>query len=312
MAFSATDAAFEGFRLARRRPLTVVALSALALLSSFGTYWLMDASGYMQAANALNAAGPSPDPSVAMSVLGPLFKFLIGVSLMGCLVTAIQAGAVYRGVLRPDEHGFMGLAFGADELRLAGLGLIIVLLAFLGYIVAVVLLAIVIGIVGAGAAMSGGGGAAGPAAFVMVVAALGVLAAFIAVGVKLSFAGPASLASRRLTVFGSWSMTRGHFWTLIGCYVLAFFLALLVGFIMFVVALIAASLTTGTPFAAAAGEFFRAGRGAPIELFSPVRVVYTLVAGLFGGLLNMVVMAPAAEAYRQICMPGTSQAETFA
>lgn len=313
MAFSATDAAFEGFRLARRRPLTVVALSVLTMISSFGSYWIMDASGYMQAATALNGAGPSPDPSQVMAMFGPMVNFFLGLSLMGCILTAIQAAAIYRGVLRPDDHGFLGLSLGADEFRLFGLGLIVVLLAFLGYVLSVIVLAIVLGIVGVGAAMSnGGGGAMGASFFVMGVAILGVAAGFIAVGVKLSFAGPATLASKRLTVFGSWSMTRGHFWSLVGCYLLSYFLALLVGFIMFVIALIVASLTTGTPFAAAAGEFFQAGKGAPVELFSPVRIVYTLVAGLFGGLLNMVVMAPAAEAYRQICLPGASQAETFA
>lgn len=312
MAFSATDAAFEGFRLARRRPLTVVALSVLTLISSFATYWIMDVSGYLQAATALNAAGPSADPDQALALLGPMFKFFIGLSLLSCLITAIQAGAVYRGVLRPEEHGFLGLSLGGDEARLFGLGLIMVGLAFAGYIAAIIVLAIVFGILGAGAAMSGGaGGMTGGLVLVASVAGLGILAAFIAAGVKLSFAGPATFATRRLTVFGSWSMTRGNFWSLVGCYFLSYFLAMLIVFIMFVVALIVASAVTGVPFTTAAGEFFRSGRGAPVELFSPVRVVYTLVSGLFGGLLTMVVMAPAAEVYRQACQPGDAQADTF-
>jgi hypothetical protein len=309
MTFSPSNAAFEGFRLARRRPLTVVALSVLSLISSFATYWIMDVSGYMRAANAINAAGPSADPAQAMAMLGPMFTFLIGVSLMGCFITAIQAAAIYRGVLRPQEHGFLGLALGGDEARLFGLGLIIVGLALAAYTAAIIIFAIVFGILGAVVAASGAG--TGATIGLVTIAALAFCAAALWLGVKMSLAGPATFARRQLTVFGSWSLTKGQFWNLLGCYFLAYILAMLIGFIMFVVALIVASTATGVPFTTAAGEFFQQRRGVPMDLFSPVRVIYTLVAGLFGGLLSMVVMAPAAEAYRQLHQSGSAEADTF-
>ena len=52
-----------------------------------------------------------------------------------------------------------------------------------------------------------------------------LVGAAIYVGVRLSLAGPATCAEGRLVVFESWTMTHGHFWRLLGAYVLAIFLA---------------------------------------------------------------------------------------
>ncbi len=309
MSFSASDAAFEGFRLARRRPLTVVALSVVSLISTFATYWVMDASGYMQAVAAVGS-GASADPQAALGLLGPMFRFFLGCAVIGCIGSAIQAGAVYRGVLRPKDHGFLGLAFGGDELRLMGLAIIIVLLASVAFFVLMIVVGILIAIVGA-AAGAGGGGGVGPALLMVALAYALIGVASMWLGTKMSFAGPDTFSRRQLSVFRSWGLTKDRFWGLLGCYFLAFFLALLIGFIMFVVALTVASVTTGTPFMTALGEFAGSKPGAVMDLYTPVRVIYTLVAALFGGLLNMVMTAPAAEAYRQICQPGEAQADTF-
>ncbi|MDQ0463831.1 MFS family permease [Caulobacter ginsengisoli] len=307
MAFSPSEVAFEGFRLARQRPLTVVALSVVGLAAAFATYWVMGASGYMQAVSQVAAAGPSADPSAALGLLRPMFLFFAGCALIGCVSTAIQAGAIYRGVLRPQEHGFLGLSFGADELRLLLLGVILVLLGTLVGIALIIVLAIVLSVLGA---VLGASGMVGGAILMVLLSyvVMGVVALWL--GVKMSFAGPATFARRELSVFASWSQTRGNFWNLLGCYFLAFILALLIGFIMFVVGVTVASVVAGVPFMTAVREFFPSKPTGSMDLYSPVRLTYTLVSALFGGLLNMVLMAPAAEAYRQVVQTGT-QADTF-
>lgn len=307
MLFSPSDAAFEGFRLARRRPLTVVALSVVGLVSAFATYWMMDVSGYAQAMTSLNG-NPSPDPQAALGLLGPFLRFAAGCAVIACVVSAIQGAAVYRGVLRPQEPGMLGLGFGADEMRLLLLAVLLVLLGTLIFIGVLIVFSIVLGVAG-GAAMAAGAGVGPTLALVaLLYAALGVLAMWL--GTRMSFAGPHTFATRKVDLFASWRLTRENFWGLLGCYVLTVFLAMLIGFIMFVVALIVSSAVTGTPFMQALGEFAGRRGGAPIDLYSPVRVIYTLVSSLFGGLLTMVMTAPAAEAYRQICQ-GSAQAEAF-
>ena len=50
---------------------------------------------------------------------------------------------------------------------------------------------------------------------------LGVLGVAVFVVVRLSLAPVATFAERRLVVFESWSLTRGHFWQLFAAYALA-------------------------------------------------------------------------------------------
>jgi hypothetical protein len=299
MEFSPSDAAFEGFRLARRRPLTLVALSVIGLISAFALTWVMDASGYMRAMAEFSASA-NPEAAV-FGVMGPVFRFLIGLTLIGCFASAFSASAVYRGVLRPQEHGVLGLALGGDELRLLGLAFAVVLLAAALMFALIVALSLVLAVLGL----------AGSPFMISLVIDTALAGAGVWLGTRLSFAGPETFARRRISLFGSWALTRGHFPALLGCYALTLFLGVLVFFITFVIAITIASLVTGTPFPQALGEFFAARPGAAIDLWSPVRVAYTLVASLFGGLLTMVTTAPAAEAYRQMHGGDQSQAEAF-
>jgi hypothetical protein len=263
----------------------------------------------MQALSAMSDAGASADPAASLALFAPIGRFFVGYLLITLAVTALAAGAIYRGVLRPQDHGFLGLGFGADEARLLGLGVTLVLLSFLVGLVLIIVISVVVVILGAAAGMAKGGVGASLLIAFAIYMAMAILAIWL--GVRLSLAGPATVANRRLTIFSSWSLTRGHFWGLFGCYLLSWVLAVLVAFIMAVVALIVASLVTGTPFLATAGELIKPKPGEMLDLYSPVRIAYTVVSSLFGGLLTMVMTAPAAEAYRQIVGPGTSQAETF-
>lgn len=295
MAFSPSDAAFEGFRLARRQPLTVAALCVVSFATVMAIYGMMEVTGYWQA---LAALAKITDPREAVEHLAPLFRFALGSVAIICLVSALQSGAVYRGVLRPADRGVLGVAVGADEFRLLALAVALVLLGMLVLIALMIALSIVLTVSGLSRS---------PQLMELITDSL-VFGMAVWLGTRMSFAGPATFARRRITVFGSWGLTRGHFASLLGCYVLTVFLAMLVGFIGFVVGIVVASLATGTPFTTALGEFF-GGPGAMVDLFTPVRIVYSIINALFGGLLTMVLTAPAAEAYRQL--HGGGEAEAF-
>lgn len=296
MDFSPSDAAFEGFRLARRRPLTILAFAVLGFLSLLATYWLMDVSGYWQAMAALAKV---KDPEEVVAYLPPLVRMMFGILGLVCVMSALQSAAVFRGVLRPRESGVLGLSLGPDEARLLVVAVIMVAMGLVVLFATTLVLALVLSILRL---------TRYPALTETITDGV-ILAMAVWLTTRMSLAGPATFAQRRITIFASWGLTRGRFAKLLGCYVLALFLALLVGFIAFVVGVIVASLATGTPFTNALAEFFSRQPGVAVNLFSPVRLVYAVINALFGGLVTMVVTAPAAEAYRQI--HGGSQEDAF-
>lgn len=222
MAFSPTEAAFEGFRLTREKPLIVVwwtvvylavnlvvmALATSILGSSMTDILAMSANPLAANAQALETVGPK------------LLMFEAAALPLLLLMSAVLAGGAYRAVLQPGETGRFGyLKLGADEFRLA---LLYLVLAFV-IIGAMMAISLVVGVLLGLIVAASGGGAAGAAAGGLAMAAaltamLGALAYF---GVRLSLAGPATFTEKRLTLRPAWMMTRGHFWRLLGAYFLS-------------------------------------------------------------------------------------------
>lgn len=54
----------------------------------------------------------------------------------------------------------------------------------------------------------------------VLVSALGVFVFLIWLAVRLSLASPLTFDTRRVRVFGSFALTRGRFWSLLGAYLL--------------------------------------------------------------------------------------------
>ena len=143
MDFSPSDAAFEGFRLARRRPLTILAFAALGFLSLLATYWMMDVSGYWQAMAALAKV---KDPEEVMAYLPPLVRMMFSILGLVCVMSALQSAAVFRGVLRPRESGVLGLSLGPDEGRLLVVAVIMVAMGLVVLFATTLVLALVLSI----------------------------------------------------------------------------------------------------------------------------------------------------------------------
>ena len=104
MSFSATDAAFEGFRVVRRHPVVALAWGLVYLLM----YVVMFGLGADKWA-ALMAAGEaleqSANPSMAdFQALGQVYAgALAWAAPAGLLIGTVLSAAVARSVLRPDE-----------------------------------------------------------------------------------------------------------------------------------------------------------------------------------------------------------------
>jgi hypothetical protein len=129
--FSATNAAFEGLRLAGRHPFLMLfwavayVLAILVLVAM--AFFIVAPPGVWPALLAGNPDGIEAD---AFSPLrfAVVFPLAFGAVL---LTTAMVNTAVYRAVLRPRERGLGYLAIGGDEGRQVLLSLLIMLVAIL-------------------------------------------------------------------------------------------------------------------------------------------------------------------------------------
>ena len=119
MAFSANEAAFEGFRIVRREPGTIVIWGVLHLAIGLGSAFLVVPfmGPFMQLAQ-LQPGTARLDAAHMTALLLSAARFYAVILPLGLIVAAIFTCAVYRTVLRPADKGLARLKIGADELRL--------------------------------------------------------------------------------------------------------------------------------------------------------------------------------------------------
>ena len=119
MSLSATEAAFEGFRVVRRKP-TVVAWWALAYLVLFAVAFALAGPSLIEVmtiADTMNAANPSP---ADMQRLGAAYAGLAWLLPAGLLFGAVLNTAIVRAVLRPEEGRLGYLRLGQPATELSG------------------------------------------------------------------------------------------------------------------------------------------------------------------------------------------------
>jgi len=296
MAFSATESAFEGFRLIRRAPMAIL-LWALFYLVVIAAVALLFGGAFMEffrATQALESAGTEP----TFQDFAPLLGFYAVLVPASIVVASVVYGAANRAVLRPQDSAFGYLRFGADELRIIALSLILMLL-FIGL---TVVLSLVVGVV-AGVLSAVAGDAA---AWITIPGVIAMYAAMIFFYVRFSLAVPITVAERRIAVFDSWRLTRGNFWNLFGMALLSLVMALVVYFLLAIVAV---------PiffFALGGFENLQALEGmAPAEIMTTM-APFAIAALVFYALVNAVMAAityaPFASAYLGLTGQGTDAA----
>ena len=311
MQFKVTEAAFEGFRLIRREPRTIAIWAVFSLVASGALMAAMIASGFGRFMGASTQGTMTPEA---------LTSFLIGeaIAISGAiLIAAIMGAGVYRAILRPTEAPLTRLRLGGDELRLVLLS-VIMGVVFTGLTIALAIPVAILGVaIGVGAGMGQGGAEpnAGAMVGIVLVVLLGyllIIAGLVFFAVRLSLAGVMTFAERRLRVFESWRLTKGRFWRLLGCYGLAVVLMLPIYMVMMTLYFAITFAFSGGDVGRAMGEIAQPDMTSLAAYYSPARVVYFLLAGALGGVLNAVMYAPAAAVYRQIAdTRPENQAEVF-
>ena len=218
-AFSASDAALEGFQMLRTHWRVVVgwavcnvlALVAMIVITVILGVGIGLAAGIDQASGAAGAIG---------GVAG---------GLVTALIETVLIVGVYRVMLRPGDPGFLHLRLGRDEGRLFLVGLIyvcgVVLFASLAYLLT---------------GLFGFLGVAGHVVGALLVAAVGGWLAL-----RFGLAGPIGFAERRIDFARSWRLTRGQGWPLLGMWFLNFCLVMLVWLALWLAVFVLSGLLTG-------------------------------------------------------------------
>lgn len=287
--FSASDAAFSGFRLVRENLrsvgvwiliMTVVSIAYSVIMIQFFGPQLNALSAYMQGGD------PEPDPNeVARLLAAAMPAVLISLPYMLLLNGVVFAG-VNRLVLRPQEKGFAHLRLGADELRQAAVSLLYNLL----FIVVVTFGTVLMRMLSEGA----GAGAAALALLVLV----GMIVGMIYLAIRLSLATSATFESRKVVFFRSMPLTKGQFWPMLGAYFLAAVMCAIVFLLlMSIVTGVAAIISGDLNFSA---RMMQADTTSLKAYFSPVGIAQALLSGAMSVLTSLIILTPAPTIYQAL------------
>jgi hypothetical protein len=307
MAFSATDAAFEGFRLVRRNPLALLAWTLLyAVLTLTALFSLSTVIGPLEAWSARAEAMESVDQPgldqvmALMSEFGAIMAQVAWLLPVSMVVGAMLGAAVARGVLTPSRDRFGYLRLGMDEVRVLVvtfvLGLVMGLAAFVAFMAWGLLIA---------AAKAGGGD--GVAAIAAIVGFLAIVCGFIWLAVRLSLAVPITVAEKRFAFFDSFAVTKGRFWPLLGMAVLAIVMMLLIQLLSSIVTMPLAIISGLESWSFGAGQDPEAVRAA-LDVTNPWVIGQAVVEAIVYALTVGVMYAPFAAAWRDITGKATPAA----
>lgn len=276
MSVRPVDAALEGLRTMRRKPLPVLAWAtfSLVMLPILGLVAKIVLGEEGRAA--LNGRGSSADPREILDLvthLGGVMVLLIALALV--LGSVLQA-AIIRSVLEPKNDRFAYLRLGKEELQLLVVSLI-TWAAALGVTV------IPSGAVVLGAALLSGAAAG----WFATLGGLAVIGLSLWVAVRLSLLGPHAFSHHHIDIRAAWIQTHGQFFRLLGMFALTLVLSALVSIVGATLSSIVANVVGGGVVA------------------SHPRLILTLLANLlmapiFLTLQTVILVAAPAKAFAHL------------
>jgi len=302
--FSASDAALTGFRVVREHPKAVGIWAVIQFVISLGfTVGTVRFAGpALMSLNAANSA-PARDPAKTMAIFQQLGPYYLCLILFSLAFYPILYATMNRAVLRPSEEKFGYIRLGADELRQLGLLLLVLLFGLVAYIAIIVVSVAVLtplSLMFAG----GSGGLTNSNLFIglfAVVFGLAVICLWIYVWTRLSLAPSLTFATGKINLFGSWRLTRGLFWPMLGAYLVALVLAMIVWLLTTVISLAATALLGGGM--GGLGSLFSPDMSALATYPNPARLVSLVISAMSSALLWPVMMTPAPAIYKSL--PGS-------
>ncbi len=289
--FSISEAAFAGFRIVRERPRAVVVWTVIQLAISLvggGALVALAGPDLMRLRDLGASAGVRAGGEVLALVerLAPLYGLML---LFFLAFNSLLQAAMNRAVMRPADERFGYFRLGADEARQFALMLLIFALA-LGVYLAAILAAVAIGGVVALAAKPAVG-------LAVVLCALAAGGAAIFLAVRLSLASAQTFATGKVSLFGSWTLTRGRFWPILGTYILSGAFAAVVYLLWFVLSFAVVAAIGGVGAVAGAME---PNLSSLTAFLTPVALVRTVLGAIVTALVWPVLGAPPAVIYQRL------------
>lgn len=282
MSVRPVEAATEGLKTMRRRPLAVLAWAtfSLVMLPILGLFVkiLLGEEGQAALAGRVGSADPREILDL-ITHLGGVMVILIAVAL--CLASVLQA-AIIRSVIEPQNSRFAYLRLGKEELQL----LIVSLITWAA--------ALGVTVIPSGAVVLGASLLSGAAAgWFATLGGLAVIGLSLWVAVRLSLLGPHAFSHHHIDIREAWVQTHGQFLRLLGMYVMAIVLAAVVSLIQTMVSSIVGNVIGGgvDPLGGAVGSHPR---------LILMLLAQLLMAPIFLTLQTVILVAAPARAFAQL------------
>lgn len=304
--FSIGTAIGEAFGLIGRRPLSVFVWGLLLVAPSVASMALiLPMMGEVFASIASDGANQAQIHDAMMGDMMQVQGVSSLLNLLQLVLTVIVYTAVMRAILRPRETSFFSLRLGMDELRVAVVGLAIIVAFYL-----LMLILVLLG-VGVGFAVWGLGE---PFNWLIIAAlCIGLILAIWLGAARVSLIAPASVLHKTFAFEEGWKLGRGRTGALFGMMLLILLIIIVTEMIVFgigaAVTMVSAGGMDWSQIHAAMEDDPFAGLQALFVANWPwVTVVGLIISALYGVLLT-VGIAPFASACRQLSAQAAPSAE---
>lgn len=287
--FSASDAAFSGFRLVRENLksvgiwmliMTVVSIAYSVVMIQFFGAQMNAISTFMQ------TAGPEPDQNELAKLLSGMAPAMLISAPYMLLVNGVVFAGVNRLVQRPHEKGFAHLKLGMDEVRQAGvwalLNLVLFVVLTFGMVVSNLL--------------TEAGGAGG--ALLAVLIFLGMIGGVVYLSIRLSLASPATFDNGKVTFFRSMPLTKDCFWPIFGAYFLAGVMCVIVFLLLMAIVTGLAALISGD--LNFSSRMMQADTTSLKAYFSPAGIAQAMLSGAMSVLTSLIIFTPGPAIYQAL------------
>ena len=300
--FSVTEAFGAGFRLIARHPLAIlawaVAYLVIGLLPQLAVMGGM-APSMLHMFDLAAKAGRGPEIGDMIRLQSNMVVLQAVNYLCTIASQAVLTGAVLRAVLEPEHSRGFFLRIGRQELWIALVSLVFIVLLSMALFAVMVPIIVTTTVAGVAAERDGTVGIAG----LLILAFPVVLLVLGWVCLRLSMTLPMTFKARAFRLFESWAVTRGQTLKL-----LALFLLLAISLVIIQIVVLglagAAVLALGiavTPDAIEA--FFTNPPSDWLHRLTPWIAAAAAGASLLSAAMFAIVLAPFAEVYRELTLP---------
>lgn len=242
MSVRPTDAALEGLRTMRRKPLSVLAWAAfsLVMLPILGLIAKIVLGEEGRAALAGRAG--SADPRELLDLITHLGGAMVLLIALALVLGSVLQAAIIRSVIEPKNDRFAYLRLGKEEIQL-------LIVSLITWAAALGVTVIPSGAVVLGAALLSGAAAG----WFATLGALAVIGLSMWVAVRLSLLGPHAFSHHHIDVRAAWIQTHGQFFRLLAMFAMTIALSAVVSIIGATVSGIVGNLISGGMEAAEGG-----------------------------------------------------------